>query len=148
MIDIKLIECNNDSSTKEAVFEHLSKLVCDNGYAADVATVKQALRAREMEGTTGMMDGFAIPHAKSAAVSKAGIVILKLTNGLEWQSMDGSLITSVIALFIPEDEAETTHLHYLAKIARLLMREEFKEAFNRANTPEAIQNVLNTYLEA
>lgn len=37
-----------------------------------------------MESTTGMTDGFAIPHAKSAAITKPGIAFLKLTNPIDW----------------------------------------------------------------
>lgn len=32
----------------------------------------------------------------------------------------------VIALFIPENEAGTTHLKYLSDVARLLMKKDFR----------------------
>ncbi len=147
MIDSKLIEFDKVSTTKEIVFDKLSALVVENGYATNITSVKQALLDREKEGTTGMMDGFAIPHAKSTAITKAGVAILRLSNGVEWQSMDGQRITSVIALFIPDGERGKTHLRYLSQIARLLMQEKFKKEFKSANTPEEIQMVLTTYLE-
>lgn len=146
MIDQKLIFVDVTARTKEEVFEFLAEAVVKNGYAYDNEQVKQALIFRENEGTTGMMDGFAIPHAKSSAIIKAGIAVVKLQDGVEWQSMDGKAVTSVIALFIPENQASTTHLEYLSKVARLLMRSDFKEAFSQAKTVEEIQTVMTTHL--
>lgn len=146
MIDKKLVLVDVSASSKESVFDCLSQLVFEHGYATDIVLVKGALLAREDEGTTGMMDGFAIPHAKSSAITKPGVAVLKLANGVEWQSMDGQPITSVIALFIPETEAGTTHLKFLSKIARLLMKTEFKTSFTNANSVEEIVELLEKHL--
>ncbi|MCC9892018.1 PTS transporter subunit EIIA, partial [Streptococcus agalactiae] len=122
MIDKNLIRVDVDMPLKKDVFAYLAGLVVENDYADDTDQVYKSLLSREEEGTTGMMDGFAIPHAKSQAVIKPGIAVLKLKNGVEWESMDGKLIDSVIALFIPETEVGSTHLTYLSKIARILMK--------------------------
>lgn len=147
MIDSKLIQVGVSASSKDMVFDQLSHLVVQHGYATDVDAVKSALIAREIEGTTGMMDGFAIPHAKSSAVTKPGVSVLKLKQGVEWESMDGKPIFFVIALFIPEAEAGSTHLQFLSKIARLLMKAEFKTAFANANSTDEIVKLLKGYLE-
>lgn len=146
MIDKELIFVEIPASNKEEVFRFLADAVVKNAYATDSEQVYQAQISREIEGTTGMMDGFAIPHAKSPAITKAGIAVLKLRDGVDWQSMDGQLVTSVVALFIPETQASTTHLEYLSKVARLLMRSDFKEAFSQARTVEEIQAVMTTHL--
>lgn len=129
MIDKNLIRVDVDMPLKKDVFAYLAGLVVENDYADDTDQVYKSLLSREEEGTTGMMDGFAIPHAKSQAVIKPGIAVLKLKNGVEWESMDGKLIDSVIALFIPETEVGSTHLTYLSKIARILMKNDFKNDF-------------------
>lgn len=147
MIDEKLIQVGVVAFSKEEVFDCLSRLVVEHGYATDSALVNEALLTREMEGTTGMMDGFAIPHAKSPVITKPGVAVLKLTNGVEWQSMDGQPITSVIALFIPETEAGSTHLQLLSKIARFLMKAEFKKSFANAVSVEDISGLLKKNLE-
>lgn len=146
MIDKNLIVADVDVTTKDETFELLSHLVVKENYANDAKKVLLALQAREKEGTTGMMDGFAIPHAKSEAIVKPGVAVLKLNKGVEWESMDGKLITVVIALFIPENQSGTTHLQYLSKIARLLMKKEFKDAFEVANTVDSIAKLLEENL--
>lgn len=147
MIDKNLIRVDVDMPLKKDVFAYLAGLVVENGYADDTDQVYKSLLSREEEGTTGMMDGFAIPHAKSQAVIKPGIAVLKLKNGVEWESMDGKLIDSVIALFIPETEVGSTHLTYLSKIARILMKNDFKNDFKEAHEIEEIETVFNKYLE-
>lgn len=146
MIDSKLIQVGVSASSKDMVFDQLSHLVVQQGYATDVDAVKSALIAREVEGTTGMMDGFAIPHAKSSAITKPGVSVLKLKQEIEWEAMDGKPIFFVIALFIPETEAGSTHLQFLSKIARLLMKEEFKTALANADSTDEIVKLLMGYL--
>lgn len=146
MIDEKLIQVEVPVLSKDEVFDYLSQLVVKQGYATDPTSVKEALFEREKEGTTGMMDGFAIPHAKSSNITKPGVAVLKLAHGVDWQSMDGQAIRYVIALFIPEAEAGTTHLQLLSKIARLLMKTEFKKSFAKATSEEEIIGVLKEYL--
>lgn len=69
---------------------------------------------REEESTTGMMDGFAIPHAKDASIKDADIVIVRLNGKVDWKSLDGEGTDFVIALFIPDSEAGTTHLNFIS----------------------------------
>ncbi|MEK5288905.1 fructose PTS transporter subunit IIA [Streptococcus sp. FSL R7-0212] len=147
MIDKNLICVDVDMPLKKDVFAYLAGLVVENGYADDTDQVYKSLLSREEEGTTGMMDGFAIPHAKSQAVIKPGIAVLKLKNGVEWESMDGKLIDSVIALFIPETEVGSTHPTYLSKIARILMKNDFKYDFQKAHEIDEIEIVFNKFLE-
>ncbi|MBY5021067.1 fructose PTS transporter subunit IIA [Streptococcus suis] len=147
MIHQSLIEVGQVFTSQDAVFQHLSELIVHSGYATNSEAVFAALKQRESEGTTGMMDGFAIPHAKCSAIQRPGVAILKLEQGIEWHSMDGELIRYILALFIPEDESGTTHLKLLSQIARLLMREEFKTAFKAAETPSELEGLMKQALE-
>ncbi|MCB5951380.1 fructose PTS transporter subunit IIA [Enterococcus sp. BWT-B8] len=132
---------------QEEVFQFLADKTEELAITDSSAAVLEALKIRESEGTTGMMDGFAIPHAKSAAITKPSIIITTFTEGIYWDSLDGELIFYAIALFIPDGEAGTTHLQLLSKIARMLMKQEFKEAFKAAKTPEDLNELLTNYLD-
>jgi putative PTS system fructose-specific IIA component len=94
-----------------------------------------------------MMEGFAIPHAKDKSIVKPSIAILKLKTGVEWHSMDGQLINNVIALFIPEKEAGTTHLKVLSQIARLLVNKTFKEKIKETDTILELKELLTEKLD-
>lgn len=138
---------NQAFTTQTEVFQFLADQTVVLGISESAELVYEALQLRESEGTTGMMEGFAIPHAKSAAVKEPSVLIVSFTAGIEWDSLDGKPIDYAIALFIPDDEAGTTHLHMLSKIARLLMKESFKTEFRQANTAEEMATLLTNYLD-
>lgn len=130
-------------STQKEAFEFLARQAVALGISADEQQVYQKLVARENEGTTGMMDGFAIPHAKDHSIKEPSILIVTLDQGIEWNSMDGQRINFIIALFIPDSEAGTTHLKLLSAVARLLMRNEVTEQLKVAQTKTEIATLLN-----
>ena len=130
-------------TTQKEVFEFLAKQAVETGISADEKHVYQRLVERENEGTTGMMDGFAIPHAKDQSISEPSILIVTLNKGIEWNSLDGQLIDFIIALFIPDTEAGTTHLKLLSAVARLLMRNEVTEKLKAAKSKAEIATLLN-----
>ncbi|MGX7419367.1 PTS sugar transporter subunit IIA [Carnobacterium gallinarum] len=132
------IRLDENVTDQAAAFQLIAKIAYENGLATSQAAVLVGLEQREAEGTTGMMDGFAIPHAKSSEIQQPAIIILKLTKGVEWNSMDEKPIDFVISLLIPEAEKGTTHLQLLSKVARLLMNEEAKTALKSANSKEII----------
>lgn len=104
--------------------------------------VYQKLLEREKEGTTGIMSGFAIPHAKSQAINELSLIIITLDKGIEWNSLDKQSVDFIFALFIPNSEAGTTHLKLLSLIARSLMRKEITEQLRVAKSKTEIATIL------
>lgn len=144
-IDQKVL-LNIDSKSQQDVFALIAEEAVKQGYGDNKENILVGLKNRELEGTTGMMDGFAIPHAKSKSILKSSLIILKLNKGIEWDSMDGKKIEFVISLLIPEEEKGTSHLKLLSKVARLLMREDAKNDLKEATTETDVENVLNKYI--
>lgn len=142
----KSILVDISANNKEDVFKLISREAIDRGYVEDSNLLLEALNNRENEGTTGMMDGFAIPHAKSNTIKMPALVIFKLTKGVDWNSMDGKKIDFVISLLIPEEEKATTHLQLLSKVARLLMKEEVKKLLKESKTTSEIEAILMEYI--
>lgn len=142
----KSILVDVSANNQKDIFNLISHEAVDRGYAEDSNLLLEALNERENEGTTGMMDGFAIPHAKSNTVKAPALVIFKLIEGVEWNSMDGKKIDFVISLLIPEEEKGTTHLQLLSKVARLLMKEEVKNLLKEAKSDSEIDSILTKYI--
>ncbi len=115
-----------------------SEKTVELGYATNVNAVFEAFKAREAEGTTGMTGGFAIPHAKTSDVKEAAILLAKFAGEIEWPSMDDVPVKCAIALLIPADQAGTTHLRLLSKIAVLLMDSHKREAILNEEDPEKL----------
>ena len=105
--------------------EFLSAQAVELGIADDKEAILAAFNEREAQGPTGMTGGFALPHAKCAAVKEVSVVVVKFAETVEWKSMDDSDCKVAIAIFVPDDEATTTHLMVLAKLAALLLQPDF-----------------------
>ena len=96
---------NSATNTAEAI-EFLSDKAVELGIADDKDAILAAFNEREAQGPTGMTGGFALPHAKSAAVKDVAVVVVKFNDKVEWKSMDSTPIKSAIAIFVPDDEDE------------------------------------------
>ena len=134
---------NNPATDVDEVLEFLAAKATELGIANDEQAVLAAFKAREAEGTTGMMSGFAIPHCKSDAVVKASVLVVKFAGDVAWDSMDGQPIRVAISLLVPEGEAGVTFLRMLSQVAVLLMNEEFRDKVIATDDPEAISALIN-----
>lgn len=136
-----------DFAGRDDALSFLSNEAVKLGIADDADALMQAFLSREAEGTTGMMDGFAIPHAKSAAVKTASVLVVKDDSGITgWDTMDQAPVNVAIALLIPEAQAGTTHLKLLSKVAEALMDEGFRAAVKGATDASAVADAINARL--
>lgn len=133
-------------STREEVLEFLSQKAIELGAATSAQDVLDAFHRREDEGETGMVDGFAIPHAKDASITSATVVVVRLANPVEWPSIDGQPTTVAIALYAPDAEAGTTHLKLLAKTAAMIMDEGVRDQIRDSDDAAAIAALINERL--
>nr|WP_314639042.1 fructose PTS transporter subunit IIA [uncultured Olsenella sp.] len=136
-----------DIKSREEMLEFLSRKAVELGLADSVKETLSAFKFREEEGTTGLTNGFAIPHAKDKVIKSAGVVVARTKEPMDWPSFDDQPVDICIALYVPEIEAGTTHLKLLSQTAVLLMKEEFREAVRRSADPAAIAMLINEGLE-
>ena len=137
-----------DCKTKDEVLSLLSDKALELGITDDRDAVRDAFDAREEEGSTGMMDGFAVPHAKTDAIADAAVIVVRFAAPIvDWESIDGSDIVVGIALLVPDAEAGSTHIALLAQIARALMDDEFRGAIRSSSDPAQVANLINVRLD-
>ncbi|WP_018664459.1 PTS sugar transporter subunit IIA [Heyndrickxia acidiproducens] len=146
LFTINNIKLNTEASTKEEVFQSIARAAVENGYASNENEIVKGLLKREEESTTGFLDGFAIPHTKNAAVQAPGIMVQTFVSGVEWQSLDGEPVKFVIALLIPDNEAGTTHLGLLSKLAKMLMHQDVRDKLAGTENKEEVLKILTKYL--
>ena len=77
MIHQNAIFFNRELNSQDEVFHFLSKKSIELGIATNEESVYKGFIEREQQGTTGMMDGFAIPHTKSKERLRASISIVR-----------------------------------------------------------------------
>ncbi|MDY2757462.1 MAG: fructose-specific PTS transporter subunit EIIC [Collinsella sp.] len=136
-----------DFASRDEALSFVSNQAVKAGIADDADAVMNAFLAREAEGTTGMMEGFAIPHAKSDAITEAAVIVVKDDSGVTgWDTMDGAPVNVAIALLIPGAQAGTMHLKILSKVAEALMDEGFRATVKGSTDAAEIAKTINARL--
>lgn len=134
-------------ASRDEALSFVSNQAVKAGVADDADAVMNAFLAREAEGFTGMMEGFAIPHAKSDAITDAAVIVVKDDSGVTgWDTMDGAPVNVAIALLIPGAQAGTTHLKILSKVAEALMDEVFRATVKGSSDAAEIAKTINARL--
>lgn len=103
------------------------------GNLQDVAAFEADVQAREALGGTCVGGGLAIPHAKSAAVTKPGLAALTLDPPLACTTPDGLPVRMMFLIAAPAD-ANDLHVQVLAELATLLLDKELCTKLTDAQT--------------
>ena len=80
---------NADPVTKADAIYTLGELMEKGGNLIDKGEYLAAVFAREESGSTGLGDGIATPHAKSAGVKEAGLAAMVVPHGVDFEALDG-----------------------------------------------------------
>lgn len=83
-----------EASSQSDAFEALAAAAVRLGVATDQAAVVADYKERELEATTGFGGGIAIPHSKTDNVSGATLLFARLSQPVEWNSLDGAPVSS------------------------------------------------------
>nr|WP_281066873.1 fructose-specific PTS transporter subunit EIIC [Streptomyces inhibens] len=127
---------------KEAAIREMAELVAGTGKVADVAELVRVALAREAQGTTGLGEEIAIPHAKTDAVTAPVVGFARSADGIDWGSLDGTLAKLVFMIAVPEAAAGDEHLRILALLSRKLMDTDFRARLQGAEDKAAILRAL------
>ncbi|WP_329176493.1 fructose-specific PTS transporter subunit EIIC [Streptomyces decoyicus] len=131
-----------DADGKEAAIREMAELVAGTGKVADVGELVRVALVREAQGTTGLGEEIAIPHAKTDAVTAPVVGFARSADGIDWGSLDGTLAKLVFMISVPEAAAGDEHLRILALLSRKLMDADFRARLQGAEDKAAILRVL------
>ena len=127
---------------KQAAISQLAELMNASGNLSDADQYKKDVLAREAQGTTGLGDGIATPHAKSAGVKAAGLAAMTVPQGMDFESMDGNPARLFFMIAAP-DSANDAHLAILSKLATMIMDPDFKEALIAARDKDEFLKLID-----
>lgn len=130
------IELHGNAQSKEEVIRQMVALMVKGGNIRDEETYREGVFKREEEGTTGIGEGIAIPHAKTDAVSAPGLAAMVIKDGVDYDSLDGEPVHLIFLIAAPNTE-DNVHLEVLSRLSMLLMDENFKKNLLEAPTVEA-----------
>lgn len=138
----RTVKVRLEATDKESAMREMAALLARTDKVADQdALVATALR-REAQGTTGLGEAIAIPHAKTDAVTAPVVGFARSDEGVEWGSLDGTRARLVFMIAVPEAAAGDEHLRILALLSRKLMDAGFRERLLAAPDEAALVDVL------
>ena len=132
---------NASPTNKADAIYTLGDLMDKGGNLSDKAEYLQAVFAREESGSTGLGDGIATPHAKSAGVKEAGLAAMVVPNGVDFDALDGQLSRLFFMIAAPEGAADT-HVEVLSKLATMVIDPDFKNALIQAATVDRFLELI------
>ena len=132
---------NADPVTKADAIYTLGELMEKGGNLIDKGEYLAAVFAREESGSTGLGDGIATPHAKSAGVKEAGLAAMVVPHGVDFEALDGQPSRLFFMIAAPEGAADT-HVEVLSQLAMMVIDPDFKEALIAAPTVERFLELL------
>jgi PTS system fructose-specific IIA component len=106
-----------------------------DGFMADIA-------AREAQMPTGLEGGIGIPHCRSEHVTEPTLGFGRSKGGIDFGAPDGP--AHLIFLIAAPAGGGSAHMTILAKLARKLVHQSFKDALHDAGDPQAVVSLINT----
>ena len=139
--DSIIMDCDSKSqkNTLEVISNKMAELTSTNK-----DEIFQKLYEREKLGTTAFGNGIAIPHARIEGIQNAKIILLKLTEAIDFNSIDGNKVDIVMSLFVPNDNNKM-HVELLSNIASLLDNQVFREKIRTANTASDVMMIIDSH---
>ena len=141
LLNVNSIVPDLQAETKDGAIEELVDVLDRAGRVSDRNAVLDAVLERERAMSTGLEDGIAVPHAKTAAVDTLTAALGIRREGLEFESADGKP-TKIVFLLIAEQNNPGPHVRALAKLARLLSDPEMRAALIKSKTAEDILEII------
>ncbi len=123
--------------SKEDIIAELVNSLPVGDSITDREQVLQAVLDREKIMSTGIGDGIAIPHGKSAAVTELVAAMGTQRRGVDFDALDGEP-AFVFFLLVSPANVSGPHIKALARISRLLKNDEFKKKLIEADSAEEI----------
>ncbi len=142
LLDPRSIDVNGAASSKEDAINKMVGLMCKSGKINDREEYRKRVFAREEEGSTGIGEGIAIPHAKCDAVSRPGLAAMVVKEGVEFDALDGEPVHLIFLIAAP-DTKENVHLDVLSKLSVMMMDENFSNSLKQAKSVEEFLKIID-----
>lgn len=135
------VELNGSATDKKDALEKMVALMVKQGNIADAEEYKKKVFAREEEGSTGVGEGVAIPHAKTAAVTRPGLAFMRCRDGVEFDSLDGQPAKLFFLIAAP-DTRDNVHLDVLSRLSTLLMDPDFIDGLMAVDSVDGLYDLI------
>lgn len=108
----------------------------------DEAVLYKMLMEAEAQQSSGVGHGMAIMHLRVPGLSRQYSIFARMTEAVEFDSIDGQPVDLAFLMLSPEDE-DNTHLFRLSALSRLMRNPELRRCLRGTEDSETIYALLN-----
>ena len=133
---------DTEITSKKKLLELIANIVADRTKLSE-SSIYNNLLNRERLGSTGLGQGFAVPHARVDDLDKTIGCFFRLKQAVNFESPDNRPVDLVFTIIIPE-EATEEHLMILSSLASIFSREEICDAIRNAASKDEIAQIIQS----
>lgn len=137
ILNEQLVVTNLEGNSKDDIINALVDLIGSSSKVTDKEKVRLAIFEREKLMSTGVGNGFAIPHGKTDAVSDIVAAFAVTAEPIDYQSLDEKPVRLVF-LLVGKDNMVGPHIKLLSRISRLMNKEQFRKRLLGLKTSKEI----------
>jgi fructose-specific phosphotransferase system IIA component len=137
-----LVIARMKGTTKQEIIDAMVDLVATSPKVLDKAKVRSAIFEREKIMSTGVGNGFAIPHGKTDAVTDIVAAFAVTEREIDYDSLDEKPVRLVF-LLVGKDNLVGPHIKLLSRISRLMNKEEFRTQLLATTTAKEILDLFH-----
>lgn len=136
-----LVVTHLEGNSKRDVIDAMVDIVARSPKVQDVEKVRAAIFEREKIMSTGVGNGFAIPHGKTDAVTDIVAAFAVTAEPIDYESLDEKPVRLVF-LLVGKDNLVGPHIKLLSRISRLMNKEEFRNRLLQVPTSREILDLF------
>ncbi len=131
---------DTEITSKIKLLELIANIVADMTQLSE-SGIYSGLLNRERLGSTGLGEGFAVPHARVSDLDQTVACFFRLSEPVNFEAPDNQPVDLVFTIVIPE-EATEEHLMILSSLASICSRSEVCDAIRAAGSKEEIADII------
>lgn len=137
-----LVFIDQELQTQNDVLEFIATKLYEIGRCSCVEDVIQGFYSRESEFSTAMNDGIAIPHCLNQTISDATVIVVRNKYNVLWTNGEDE-VNLFFSLLIPKKNENQIHIRILAKVAQLIMEDDFIKIVREATDIQTIYDKMS-----
>jgi PTS system nitrogen regulatory IIA component len=145
LLDKRYILTNLQEKPKEELIKEMISFL-PHTEIADISSeeIVQAILKRESLESTGIGNGIAIPHTRLSSIKNFYIILGLSKKGVDFEAIDRKPV-HIIFLVLAREDDKTLYIRILARLARLLHNEEFRNSLLEQNSPEDVIHFIKRF---
>ena len=135
------------STDRQGAIGELVDALTDADCISNCDTIKQAVWERELQRTTGIGEGLAIPHGRCDILENMVMAMGRPATPIDFGSPDKRPVELIILLVSPSKNT-SDHIQALGRISRLMVDRSFRESAYATETTSDLYALFHDALAA